>query len=599
LLGLLLLALPAWGDPWSRIAVLEDRRQAGPELVALVRAANPLVRQRAVVALGRIQNPATLPVLVAATHDPRLRQDAWFAIGQMWNPIAVPALLQGWQTERDPASRKLILEGLGKCANGEAMRVLSKACDNPTASMAIGNALLWASREHRKLPVPSDTAQRLQELIEDHNVEVRRGAAYALYRMKVFAPTLGDDDWWVRDLGARSAGAAKEKAAWFQLIYLLQNDRSWNVSVAAAQALGQLQIPDSRASLQKAIHNKNMHVARASLQAMGAWVGPPTWQLSDLPAELKPDGVVAWARMTKSLPTIDPSSWRIRKAVATAESDLQQHDVLERLLSDSDGRVRAEAVSALEHADPTWSEPLLLKALDDADDVVATQAADTLAERKDAAALPGIVRWIGQLQGRDRGESLVDLVGDLARLHGDAEVVRPCLSDADPEVRKAAAKVLGVKIAPGYAKATPMAVRGSTRLAMVHTNRGDFRIELFGADAPNTVTSFTRLSDRGFFNGLTFHRVVPDFVVQGGDPRGDGSGGPGYEIRCEINQHHYGRGSIGMALAGKDTGGSQWFVTHSPQPHLDGRYTCFGQVVDGMKVVDTLQEGDQIISITR
>ena len=122
-------------------------------------------------------------------------------------------------------------------------------------------------------------------------------------------------------------------------------------------------------------------------------------------------------------------------------------------------------------------------------------------------------------------------------------------------------------------------------------------MRLFSADAPNTVLSFERLARRGFYDGLTFHRVVPDFVVQGGDPRGDGSGGPGYTIRCEINSHHYGRGAVGMALAGKDTGGSQWFVTHSPQPHLDGRYTCFAQVESGLDVIDSLQEGDQILSI--
>jgi peptidyl-prolyl cis-trans isomerase B (cyclophilin B) len=134
-------------------------------------------------------------------------------------------------------------------------------------------------------------------------------------------------------------------------------------------------------------------------------------------------------------------------------------------------------------------------------------------------------------------------------------------------------------------------------LATVHTNRGDFRLRLFLADAPNTVSNFERLARRGYFDGLTFHRVVPNFVVQGGDPIGDGSGGPGYTIRCEINQHRYDRGALGMALSGKDTGGSQWFITHSPQPHLDGHYTCFGHVESGMAVVDSLHEGDRMLHI--
>jgi cyclophilin family peptidyl-prolyl cis-trans isomerase len=106
-----------------------------------------------------------------------------------------------------------------------------------------------------------------------------------------------------------------------------------------------------------------------------------------------------------------------------------------------------------------------------------------------------------------------------------------------------------------------------------------------------------QLAQRRYFNGIIFHRVVPNFVVQGGDPRGDGNGGPGYQIRCEINEVPYQRGAVGMALSGKDTGGSQWFVTHAPQPHLDGGYTVFGNVVAGMEVVDAIVRGDTIRSI--
>ncbi|MBX7219197.1 MAG: peptidylprolyl isomerase [Blastocatellia bacterium] len=134
--------------------------------------------------------------------------------------------------------------------------------------------------------------------------------------------------------------------------------------------------------------------------------------------------------------------------------------------------------------------------------------------------------------------------------------------------------------------------------ALVETTKGEFVIELFPEDAPLTVESFVTLAERNFFNGLTFHRVVPNFVIQGGDPRGDGNGGPGYQIRCEINQHLYQRGAVGMALSGKDTGGSQFFVCHSPQPHLDGGYTVFGNVVKGMEVVDRITRGDRILQVT-
>ena len=130
------------------------------------------------------------------------------------------------------------------------------------------------------------------------------------------------------------------------------------------------------------------------------------------------------------------------------------------------------------------------------------------------------------------------------------------------------------------------------------TSKGTFTIELLPEDAPLTVDNFVQLARRGYFNNITFHRVVPNFVVQGGDPRGDGNGGPGHSIRCEINQVPYERGAVGMALSGKDTGGSQWFVTHAPQPHLDGGYTVFGKVIAGMDVVDNIVRGDAIRSIS-
>ena len=138
---------------------------------------------------------------------------------------------------------------------------------------------------------------------------------------------------------------------------------------------------------------------------------------------------------------------------------------------------------------------------------------------------------------------------------------------------------------------------GKQGFAMVTTSKGSFTIELLPEDAPLNVDNFIQLAKRHFFNGITVHRVVPNFVIQDGDPRGDGNGGPGYQIRCEINLAPYERGAVGMALSGKDTGGSQWFVTHSPQPHLDGGYTVFGNVVAGMNVVDSTARGDIIRSI--
>jgi cyclophilin family peptidyl-prolyl cis-trans isomerase len=146
--------------------------------------------------------------------------------------------------------------------------------------------------------------------------------------------------------------------------------------------------------------------------------------------------------------------------------------------------------------------------------------------------------------------------------------------------------------APDYRRATARIGRQVT--ATVVTNRGSFTIQFLPQEAPLTVDNFVQLAKRGYFNGQTIPRVVPNFVIQAGDPRGDQNGGPGYEIRCEINQEFFDRAVVGMALSGKDTGGSQWFVTHSPQPHLDGGYTVFGRVIRGMDVIDNIERGDVI-----
>lgn len=136
--------------------------------------------------------------------------------------------------------------------------------------------------------------------------------------------------------------------------------------------------------------------------------------------------------------------------------------------------------------------------------------------------------------------------------------------------------------------------------AIIKTEKGDITLELFPNEAPGTVANFEKLANKGFYDGLTFHRVIPDFVIQGGCPNGNGTGGPGYTIKCETegNPHKHGIGALSMAHAGKDTGGSQFFITHSPQPHLDGVHTVFGQVIEGMDVVYKIRQGDVMNTIT-
>jgi len=139
----------------------------------------------------------------------------------------------------------------------------------------------------------------------------------------------------------------------------------------------------------------------------------------------------------------------------------------------------------------------------------------------------------------------------------------------------------------------------TNKTATIETAKGTFTIELFSEAAPGTVANFEKLANSGYYDGLTFHRCIKDFVIQGGCPLGTGTGGPGYTIKCETagNPHKHVRGALSMAHAGKDTGGSQFFIVRKSQPHLDGGHTVFGQVVENVDLVDKIEQGDKMLKV--
>ena len=139
------------------------------------------------------------------------------------------------------------------------------------------------------------------------------------------------------------------------------------------------------------------------------------------------------------------------------------------------------------------------------------------------------------------------------------------------------------------------------KTAKIITEKGEMKVEFYEKDAPETVANFIKLASSGFYDGLNFHCVIPDFVIQGGCPNGTGAGGPGYNIKCELtgeNQYHD-RGVLSMAHAGRNTGGSQFFICHSRNntAHLDRQHTCFGKVTEGLEVIDAIRQGDKIVKI--
>lgn len=239
----------------------------------------------------------------------------------------------------------------------------------------------------------------------------------------------------------------------------------------------------------------------------------------------------------------------------------------------SDNDAMLAILDALAKLDKKAAVGSLLMALSSRDYLVRKKAFELLEDKELEKTSPGIPFMLKQsrAQGQDKVQKYVPVFG--TRL---GQVL-----NTDVDYRRALSRK-----------------NGSIK-AVLTTEKGSFTIQFNPEEAPLTVDNWVKLARAGYFNGLAVHRVVPNFVMQDGDPRGDGNGSPGWSIRCEMNMLPFDRGVVGMALSGKDTGGSQWFVTHSPQPHLDGGYTVFGYVNDkDMLVVDKIARGDKILKVT-
>jgi cyclophilin family peptidyl-prolyl cis-trans isomerase len=271
--------------------------------------------------------------------------------------------------------------------------------------------------------------------------------------------------------------------------------------------------------------------------------------------------------------------------------------------SSADSVMRSLAPDMLAVYDAPNARLALERLVADADPIVASSAAEQASKLKDATVCSAIRALLGRIAPEDV-EALQTSIGAAAELKCPDLHLERFLASPNFTIRLAAAGAV-----ESLTGSRPPIPEVSERPSVPNldlpprphvtltTRRGVIHLELFADDSPVTTKSFVALARKKFFDGLTFHRVVPDFVIQGGDPRGDGSGGPGYTIRCEINRHPYLPGAVGMALSGKDTGGSQFFITNSRQPHLDGKYTVFGHVVSGQEIVDSVLEGDEIVHV--
>ncbi len=596
-----------------------------------------------------------LPLL--ADPDPEVRQMAAFALGLIGlvlddgspplDPALLPAIkaLTAALADADPLVRGRAAEALGQIGAVETADAVGKLAAAHARTPAI--AALQPDDERPGSPEADAFRLALYALVRLRAYEPLAAAvldqdgrplsawwpvAYALQRVEnpraapALRALLATPGRYTAAFAARGLGTAKDAAAVPALGGLLDPARHpLGLVVAAVRALGQIGEPAAvnplAALVAAADVDPNIRLeAVGALGTLRATEALPAIQdlLTEPWPALRGAALRAVATIDREgfvllLSGLDPDPhWTVRAALAEVLGTLPAEASVGRLtdmLGDEDKRVIPAVLASLVRLETPEVERLLLERLKDSDPGVREAAARHLGTLKPSAATDALREAYTAGLADSGNEARAAALSALAAYGaGAVETLKGALGDRDWAVRVHAARLLaGIEPSDAYRQTirpAPVAALayGDAELispphsphAFIDTAKGTIEIELAVLDAPLTARNFTMLAAKGYFNGVEIHRVVPNFVVQDGDPRGDGNGGPGYSIRDELNDRPYLRGTVGMALSWRDTGGSQFFITHSPQPHLDARYTAFGHVVSGMEVVDRIQQGDVI-----
>lgn len=642
----------------AAIADLEARRAPAAAFVAALASASAPVRARAVQALGRLERLDAVDGMVVALDDvdANVRALAAFGVSQIdlalttsTTDLAVRdrlegALVQLLGRERDPIVRVSAIRGLGRIASGPGLPALVTLASHPGPERPEALTALGVSGQRRGETLAADKGllQAVHRGLADGDPDTRIAAAYAAFRQGVVV----DDTDLHNIAGAPSqarihfaralAGQRVPTAIVNVAAATMVTDPDWRVQVEALRAVRS----HSEAALAPVLDVLSTAVARIAFagqahvvteacttlavvgtasvslpiveRAVDALPSGPTWAV----ARCTCAGVIqvlggpgdALEQCSSSLPPLTKALLTVDTIARARTSSVERVAALQSFLGTEQPRLRIAAANALcadgsvaavdaaatqlvSEGDSGVMSALLecFSSGDHADilkDRTVSMAASRLIERSGFEQLEPLVALANVARSRASSSSMRDLVEKLG-------------THSDPAVRDAAQGISAGHRAPGpRAVVLPSPMPATLPLAAVlRTTRGAIVIAFDRDRAPRTVKTFVELATKGLLNNTPFHRVVPDFVSQGGDPRGDGSGGPGFTIPCENSDARFGRGAVGMAHAGKDTGGSQFFLTHSEQPHLDGRYTFFATVTDGLSVMDSLQRDDVLLSI--
>ncbi|HET6363195.1 MAG TPA: peptidylprolyl isomerase, partial [Gemmatimonadota bacterium] len=569
------------------------------------------------------QDTATVPALIEALADPvaAVRADAAFALGLTADSTAEDALLEALEGESDSGARGELLDALGRAGGSGSLAALA-------ASSAEGDerallALALGRYEIRGIHDPA-AVERLAALAADPDPLVVADAAWYFARADTAAwssrvPALRRaldgldpkaDDAQVAIHLLAALGRLDRPEDRDRLVAWLEGAADWRARVSAARALSGF-TRDSLVTrrLVRALDDPRVHVAIEAARALSAEdsldaaveaeIGrrimsrPDPWQISVelLPAIARAGHsrlVLLWLLWLDGNPPRNVTAYTAGLRSLGWGDGREAYLVLQHAATRPEPRI---SVAALEALAQWWTRGVRTEELTPE---VYYAVFDRALRSRDVAAVATVAPVLA-----DSAFVALGSVPFLEDVYEDLEA--PADNEAIIAVREAL-EAAGAQVPPAPALAPARAIdwqflrqHGPRPTLRLDTTRGTIELELDAESAPQTVETVLRLAGDGRYDGVEFHRVVPGFVVQGGDVgRGDGWGGPGYAIRSELTRIPYDRGTLGMASAGKDTEGSQYFVTHGMQPHLDGRYTAFGRVVSGMDVVDAIRVGDRV-----
>ncbi len=600
------------------------------------------VRALGARALGRIGNTAAVGPLVAALNDSssRVRAEAAFALGELADTTkgAEEALARVLQNPGEDAVEAVA--ALGKLRSFAARHYLEHVLSTNAQPAIVQEALLgiW-----RFLRTP-ETTQLILRHTQSPDEQVKWRATYALTRGladPAVVPRLIEQlraegatyaaSFAARGLRAATADSAGMRAEALQVLLSRINDPYAPVRINAIVAIAGYRDSTVAAQLYPLLQHADINPRVAAAQTLGALGGAQTWaMLEAVVRNLAERPVVRGAALNaltsmsgeRAVPLITALAgepqWLSRLYAARAAGAAPSASVLSilrTLAADRDARVSVAALEAAAGARDTLpaARALFIEQLAAADPFARAAALNGLARYADTADQIVLFDAYARAQRDTVPEAAVAALDAIAWLVQRNPAVdrafrvrfTPGADCPHPDVRAALQRHFQIQldcaVAPAISVYEEVArnfllpgLAGGTVRARFTTAGKVIEVDLLPADAPMTVRNFVRLADRGYYNGTRWHRVVPNFVIQDGDPFGNGSGGPGYAIRDEMNRIRYLEGTMGMALSGPDTGGSQFFITHSPQPHLDGGYTVFGRVANGMDAVFAIAQDDSI-----